>query len=115
MRPGDREDTLGTAEARRALPELVRKAVAHKTPASAPKGHAVEIRPRGEQRSASLVPTIDLDAAEDRIEELEEELENAGIALFLHQRLSEAGSSRLSAEEFLREIGMDELAGELPR
>lgn len=113
MGRGERGDAMGTAEARKSLPDLVRKAVAHKKPASAPKRHAVEIKPRGEQRSASLVPTIDLDAAEERIEELEEELENAGIALFLHERLSTTGGKRLSAEEFLEEIGMDEFVREL--
>lgn len=93
---------------------MIRKAVAHRKPSREPKRHAVEIRPRGQQRSVSLVPTIDLDAAAERIEQLEEELENAGIALFLHERerMSSKGG-RLSVEEFLQEIGMDEFAGEL--
>jgi hypothetical protein len=110
-----RPDTLGTAEARKSLPDLVRKAVGHKTPARSVKRHAVKIQPRGEERSASLVPTIDLDAAEERIDELEEELENAGIALFLHERMATTGKERLSAAEFLEGIGMDEFVDELPR
>lgn len=108
-----RRGPLGTAEARKALPDLVRKATSRKTPAAAPKRHAVEIKARGGQRSASLVPTIDLDAAEERIENLEEQLEDAGIALFLHERLSSTTGERLSSEEFLRGIGMDEFVGEI--
>lgn len=114
MGRGSRSDTLGTAEARKSLPDLVREAVSRKKPASSPKRHAVTIQPRGEERSASLVPTIDLDAAVKRIDELEEELENAGIALFLHERLSTTRGERLSAAEFLEGIGMDEFVQELP-
>lgn len=108
-----RPDSLGTTEARNSLPDLVRRAVSRKSPSSSPKKNAVEIKPRGEERSASLVPTIDLDAAEDRIEDLEEQLENAGIALFLHDRLSPAGTT-LSSEEFLRGIGMEAFVKDLP-
>lgn len=107
-------ESLGTAEARKTLPDLVRRAVSKTRPAGSLKKNAVEIKPRGEERTASLVPTIDLDAAEDRIDELEEQLENAGIALFLHERLSATSGQRLSAEEFLRGIGMDEFVEELP-
>lgn len=107
-------DELGTSEARKSLPELVRKAAARTRAASSPKRHAVEIKTRGEKRSASLVPTIDLDAAEARIGELEEALENAGIALFLQERLGETSGERLTSEEFLRGIGMDEFVEELP-
>ncbi|MGI8461633.1 MAG: hypothetical protein ACR2OC_08385 [Solirubrobacterales bacterium] len=115
MGRGERSETLGTAEARKSLPDLVRKAVGHEKPARSPKRHAVEIQPRGEERSASLVPTIDLDAAEERIAGLEEELENAGIALFLHERMGGTGGDRLSAAKFLEGIGMDEFVDELPR
>jgi hypothetical protein len=106
---------LGTAEARKSLPSIVRKAARRKKPASSPKRHAIEIKPRGEEGSASIVPTIDLDAAEERIDELEEDLENAGIALFLHERLTATGERRLSTAEFLEGIGMDEFIDELPR
>jgi len=115
MGRGGRLDSLGTAEARRSLPDLVRKAVSHKKPAPSLKRHAVEIPPRGAERSASLVHTIELEAAERRINELEEELENAGIALFLHERLAATSGERLSAAEFLEGIGMDEFIGKLPR
>lgn len=99
-------------QARKSLPELVRRAVAKKKPAESPKQSAVEIQPRGQARSASLVPTIDLDAAEEEIERLHEDLENAGIALFILDRLNRTGRERLSEAEFLAEIGIDELAKE---
>lgn len=105
---------LGTSEARKRLPGLVRTAAARSKPAKRPKDRAIEIKPRGGERSASLVPTIDLDAAEERIAALEEDLENAGIALFLQDRLAQTNGKRLSAEEFLRGIGMDDFIGELP-
>ena len=61
-----------------------------------------------------MVPTIDLIAAKDRIEELEEELENAGLALFLQERLAHGEGKRLSAGDFLQEIGMREFVEQLP-
>jgi predicted DNA-binding protein len=60
------------------------------------------------------VPTVDLLAAKERIEELEEELENAGLALFLQDRLQRGDGQRLSAREFLTEIGMSEFVDQLP-
>ncbi|MDQ3678820.1 MAG: hypothetical protein M3401_18820 [Actinomycetota bacterium] len=43
----------------------------------------------------------------DRRERLEDELEGAGIALLLHERLAHAGEERVGAETFLRAIGME--------
>lgn len=103
---------MGTSEARKSLPELVRRAVAKKRPARSLRRNAVEIQPRGEERSVSLVPTIDLDAAEEQIEGLKEDLENAGIALFVLDRLNRTSGERLSEAEFLAEIGMEEFAKE---
>lgn len=62
-----------------------------------------------------MVPTVDLVAAKERIEELEEELENAGLALFLQERLAGSEGKRLSAGDFLTEIGMGEFVEQLPR
>jgi len=45
---------------------------------------------------------------------LEEELENAGLALFLQERLEKSESKRLSAGDFLTEIGMGEFVEQLP-
>lgn len=58
---------------------------------------------------------MDLIAAKERIEELEEELENAGLALFLQDRLQRSEGKRLSAGDFLAEIGMSEFVEQLPR
>lgn len=74
----------------------------------------VRIATRGQEGSASLVPTVDLVAAKERIEELEEDLENAGLALFLQERLAKSADRRLSAGDFLTEIGMGEFVEQLP-
>ncbi|HEX5526405.1 MAG TPA: hypothetical protein VFX44_04285 [Solirubrobacterales bacterium] len=93
---------------------LVKKASSKRKPASDPERNAVRIKARGSAGSASLVPTVDLLAAKQRIEELEDELENAGLALFLQERLAEGEDSRLSAGAFLEEIGMGEFVERLP-
>lgn len=105
---------LGTSEARRSLPQLVKKASSRSKPSSDPESNAVRIITRGQVGSASLVPTVDLIAAKDRIVELEEELENAGLALFLQERLAKSEGERLSAGDFLTEIGMGEFVEQLP-
>lgn len=111
---GKKPIALGTSEARRSLPELVKRASARRKPAADPESHAVRITTRGLDGSASLVPTVDLVAAKERIEELEEELENAGLALFLQDRLQRSEGKRLSAGDFLAEIGMSEFVEQLP-
>lgn len=105
---------LGTSEARRSLPRLVKRASSQRKPSADPESNAVQIQTRGQEGSASLIPTVDLVAAKDRIEELEEELENAGLALFLQERLGKSDAERLSAGDFLAEIGMGEFVGQLP-
>lgn len=105
---------LGTSEARRRLPELVKAASEDRAPSASPKDNAVTIRTRGQRGSASLVPTADLDAAEARIEALEDDLEDAGIALLVAERLA-TGGERVGAADFLRGIGMDEAVDALPR
>lgn len=110
-----REIEIGTSEARRTLPSLVKKASSKRKPASDPERNAVRIKTRGSVGSASLIPTVDLIAAKLRIEELEDELENAGLALFLQERMAEGEGRRLSAGDFLEEIGMGEFVEHLPR
>src|ERR1041384_1265342 len=105
---------LGTSEARRNLPQLVKKASSRRKASPDPEVNAVRIKTRGQEGSASLVPTVDLIAAKGRIEELEEELENAGLALFLQERLQKSDGERLSAGDFLAEIGMGEFIEQLP-
>ncbi len=105
---------LGTSEARRSLPQLVKKASSRRKPSPDLESNAIRIITRGQEGSASLVPTVDLIAAKERIEELEEELENAGLALFLQERLAGSPGERLSAGDFLAEIGMGEFVERLP-
>jgi hypothetical protein len=105
---------LGTSEARRNLPQLVKRASSRRTPSPNLESNVVRIATRGQEGSASLLPTVDLVAAKERIEELEEELENAGLALFLQERLAGSEGKRLSAGDFLTEIGMGEFVEQLP-
>jgi hypothetical protein len=112
---GKKPAALGTSEARRSLPQLVRKASSRRKPSSDLERNVVRIITRGQEGSASLLPTVDLVAAKERIEELEEELENAGLALFLQERLAGSEGKRLSAGDFLTEIGMGEFVEQLPK
>jgi len=114
--------SLGTSEARRALPSLVKDASSRLHPSVSLTDNAIEIKPRGQEGSASLVPTVDIEAAEERIaalerehDELEEDLEDAGIALLIHERLQSTSGKRLTAAELLNGIGMEEFVAELPR
>ena len=59
---------------------------------------------REQEGSGSLVSTAESGTTKDRVEE-EEGLENAGLALFLQERLAKSDGKRLSAAEFLTEIG----------
>lgn len=96
------------------MPRLVKKASSRRTPSPDLESNVVRITTRGQEGSASLVPTVDLVAAKERIEDLEEELENAGLALFLQERLATSAGDRLSAGDFLSEIGMGEFVEQLP-
>ena len=105
---------LGTSEARRSLPQLVKKASSRRKPSPDLESNAIRVTTRGQKGSASLVPTVDLVAAKERIEQLEEDLENAGLALFLQERLAKSEGRQLSAADFLTEIGMGEFVERLP-
>ena len=111
---GKKPVALGTSEARRGLPQLVKKASLRREPSPDLESNVVRITTRGLEGSASLVPTVDLIAAKERIEQLEEDLENAGLALFLQERLANSEAKRLSAGDFLAEIGMGEFVEQLP-
>ena len=91
----------------------MKKASSRRKPSPELDSNVVRIATRGLEGSASLVPTVDLVAAKERIEELEEELENAGLALFLQERLASSEGKRLSAGDFLTEIGMGEFVEQL--
>jgi hypothetical protein len=58
---------------------------------------------------------VDLVAEKERIEELEEELKNSGLAHFLQDRMQTGDGKRLSDADFLAEIGMSEAARRVKR
>jgi hypothetical protein len=95
--------TFTTSEARTALPSLVKKAARAK-PSKTLRGNAVVIQARGEE-PVLLLPEADVTAAEQRIAQLEEELED--IALM---RVVEALTM---ASEGKPSVSVDDLAAEL--
>jgi len=112
--------SLATAEARRALPGLVKEMGAKGRPSSDLLADAVEIGPH-RRGGAVLIPEVDaveharqVEALRSRVAELEDGLEDAGMAMFLQERLASTSGERLSAEQFLRGIGMDEFVAQLP-
>lgn len=66
---------------------------------------AVEIGPR-RRGGAILVPEVDAREAARRIEELEDELEDIGLALLLQERLGD--TTRSSIDEAAAELGLTE-------
>lgn len=101
--------TLTTSEARRVLPQLVRDAAQQSRPGKSLRENAVQIQPRGEEGSAYLVPEVDLEAAERRIEALEEELEDIGLMRMLEQRMRVETGALTDVDDVIREFGFDEL------
>ena len=101
--------TLTTSEARRVLPQLARDAAKRQRPGRSLRENAVQIRPRGEERSAYLVPEVDLEDAERRIEELEEELEDVGLMRLMEQRALSDSGKLTHVDDVIRELGFDEL------
>ena len=111
--------SLATTEARTALPEIVKEMVAISVPGESIIEHAVEVGPR-HRGGVLIVPTVDAEAAmqrEDemrsRIEELEDELENIGIGLVLSDRLPNSSGSFISAADFARDLGFEDLAADM--
>jgi hypothetical protein len=82
---------------------------------------AVDIGPH-RTGGAVLIPEVDVEAHERkreqlqaRVDELEENLADVGLLLFVEKRLAETEGRRLDAAEFLTAIGMEEFVAELPR
>jgi hypothetical protein len=112
--------SLATTKARTALPQLVNELVAVKKAGATLAEHAVELGPRN-KGGVWLVPTVDVDAAMEReeelrarIDELEDEAENMAIGFFLTQRLQQSSGRTTSGADFIRELGFDDLAADLP-
>jgi hypothetical protein len=111
---------MATTEARKALPRLVKEMGAKREPSADLMQDAIDIGPH-RTGGAVLLPGVDVTAhaeevarLRDRVEELEEDLEDAGMALFLQDRLSTTSGERLTAEQFLTAIGMPEHVERLP-
>lgn len=113
--------SMATTEARQALPQLV-NAMRAKTKPSADLLHdAIGIGPH-RKGGAVLLPEVDVAAhtaqvarLQARVEQLEDELEDAGMVLFLQERLASASGERLTAEQFLAGIGMEDQITRLPK
>jgi hypothetical protein len=75
------------------------------------RSRAVEIRPRGEDHSAYLVPGVDLVNAARRIEELEEELEDIALLRLLEQRILADDGNLTPVDDVIRELGFHDLLG----
>lgn len=105
---------MTTSEARKNLPGLVRAGSQIAAPSDSLLGNAVQIQTRGERQSVYLIPEVDAMAAEARIEELEEELEDISLLVYVQDRVANSTGERLSASEFLTGIGMAEYVEQLP-
>jgi hypothetical protein len=110
----DRMRSLATTEARNALPQLVNEMSAKHEASADLMQDAIEIGPH-RKGGAVLLPGVDLAAHASevaelraRVEELEEDLEDAGMALFLQERLATTSGARLTTEQFLAGIGMED-------
>jgi hypothetical protein len=113
---------LATAEARNQLPSLVRELAQHERPARSLAERAVEIGPR-RVGGAWLVPEVDAQAAIEReqalaqrVDDLEDQLEDFAIGVLLEERLARTSGQRVSLDELAAELGLgDFLARERAR
>lgn len=116
---GSKPGSMATTEARKALPQLVRDMSAKAKPSQSLLDDAVAIGPH-RRGGAMLVPEVDVTAhvreveeLRARVEQLEDALEDAGLALLVQDRLATTSRERLTAAEFLRGIGMEGHVGRL--
>ncbi len=100
---------ISTSDARRSLPKLAKQAAKRTKPAESLLDNAVEIHPRGESRSAFLIPEVDVEAARIRIEELEEELEDVALLRFVEERVARSAGKTTAIEDLARELGHEDL------
>jgi hypothetical protein len=112
--------SLATTKARTELPKLVNELVAVQEPGVTLAEHAVEVGPHN-RGGVWLVPAVDVDAAMEReeslrarVDELEDEAENMAIGFFLMQRLEQSSGATTSGADFIRELGFEDLAADLP-
>lgn len=106
--PPERRYTI--EEARTELYGLVNEFAHVGKPSKSLLERAVEIGPH-RRGGAVLVPEVDALAAERRIEELEQELEDIGLALLLEERLAGPGE-RATLDEVAAELGLADFLAE---
>jgi hypothetical protein len=104
-----RAKAITTSEARRSLPTLAKQAAKQTKPAASLVDNAVEIHPRGAERSAFLVPGVDVEQAQRQIEALEEELDDIALLRFLEDRIARSLGKTTTIEDFARELGHEDL------
>ena len=95
---------LGTDEARSKLPKLVEKMGRRRKAAEDLLANAYEIGPH-RRGGALLIPEVDVVAARDRIEQLEEEAEELAIALLLRERAGESSADGVPLDDVIAEFG----------
>ncbi len=117
---GFQTKSLATTEARKALPQLVNEMSAKNEASADLMQDAIDIGPH-RKGGAVLLPGVDLAAhvtevaeLRARVEQLEEDLEDAGMALFLQERLATTTGQWLTTEQFLTGIGMEGHIEQLP-
>lgn len=103
---------MTTSEARRSLPTLVRRAAQRRKPGRTLRANAVEIQPRGETRSALLIPEVDVAAAERYISELEETIEDIELMRLVEERVVSGSERGLPLAEVIRDLGQEDLLGD---
>lgn len=97
--------TLTTTQARTALPSLVKQAARAK-PSKTLRGNAVVIQARGEE-AVLLLPEADVTAAEQRIAQLEEELEDIALMRVVEAlTVASQGNSSVSVDDLAGELGI---------
>lgn len=106
-----RERQLGTDQARTILSKLVAGMRSRRRPSKGLLDNAYGIGAR-RQGGALLIPEVDVLAAMQRIERLEEEAEELATALLLRERAGESSAAAIPLEDVAAELGFsaDDLA-----
>ena len=99
--------SLPTTQARTKLPSIVKELAETPRPARRLTDNAIEVGPHN-RGGVWIVPAVDAEASmeredelRDRIEELDDELENVAIGLFLMDRMASSSGKTMSADEFI--------------
>jgi hypothetical protein len=113
--------SLPTTKARADLPTLVKELVAVREPGETLADHAVEVGPHN-RGGVWMVPAVDVDAAMEREEQLrarvdalEEEAEDMAFGILIGERLARSSGATTSGADFIRGLGFEDLADNLPK